>query len=43
MDKCGTSEGYLIIFDRSPDKSWDQKIFKREDTCEGLTIGIYGM
>ncbi|MCP5050400.1 MAG: ATP-binding protein, partial [bacterium] len=43
MDKCGTSQGYLLIFNRSTKASWDEKIFKREETCEGVNIGIYGM
>ncbi|MCP4348492.1 MAG: XisI protein [Desulfobacterales bacterium] len=27
MDKCGTDEGHLVIFDRNPGRSWDEKIF----------------
>ncbi len=26
MDQCGTSEGHLVIFDRAPDKAWEEKI-----------------
>jgi len=43
MDKCGTSEGYLLIFDRSKKRSWKEKIFKEERTFKGAIIGIYGM
>lgn len=43
MDKCGTDEGYLLIFDRSPNVSWDEKIFKREETYNGVKINVYGM
>jgi len=43
MDKCGTDEGYLLIFDRSPNVSWDEKIFKREETYKGVIINVYGM
>jgi hypothetical protein len=25
MDKCGTKEGYLLIFNRSPQVSWEEK------------------
>ena len=43
MDKCGTSEGYLLIFDRSPNTSWDEKIFKQQKAYDGVNIGVYGM
>jgi AAA-like domain len=31
MDKCGTKEGHLLIFDRTPDKPWAEKIFHRTE------------
>lgn len=43
MDKCGTDEGYLLIFDRSPNVSWEKKIFKRKETYKGVKINVYGM
>ncbi|MCK4763503.1 MAG: ATP-binding protein [Candidatus Aminicenantes bacterium] len=43
MDKCGTEEGYLLIFDRSETLTWDEKIFKQEKSIKGTTIKIYGM
>jgi hypothetical protein len=43
MDKCGTGEGYLLVFDRGPDASWDEKIFKQERTFKGVKIYVYGM
>ncbi len=43
MDKCGAKEGYLLIFDRTPDASWESKIFKREKTVNSTVISIYGM
>ena len=43
MDKCGTDEGYLLIFDRSPKVPWEKKIFKRQETYNGLKINVYGM
>ncbi len=29
MDKLGCAAGWLVIFDRAPGKSWDDKIFRR--------------
>ncbi|MCP4216850.1 MAG: ATP-binding protein [bacterium] len=43
MDKCGTKEGYLLIFDRRENISWEKKIFKKEKTSGPFTIKIYGM
>lgn len=42
MDQCGAEEGHLVIFDRS-EKSWDEKIFKREKNHNGLKIVVWGM
>ena len=43
MDKCGTDEGYLIIFDRTPHKSWDEKIYQYEKEFQGKKIQVWGM
>jgi DNA polymerase III delta prime subunit len=43
MDKCGAKQGYLLIFNRSPKASWEEKIFHREKTYKGMKIKIYGM
>jgi len=43
MDKCGTDAGHLIIFDRDPDKPWDEKIFTRKETYQGKEIKVWGM
>ncbi len=43
MDKCGTDEGYLLVFDRTSDTPWEEKIFKHEKTFKGTRIAVYGM
>jgi hypothetical protein len=43
MDKCGTREGYLLIFNPSTTVSWEEKIFKQEKTFKDVHITIYGM
>ncbi|MEM7370460.1 MAG: AAA-like domain-containing protein [Bacteroidota bacterium] len=30
MDKCEATEGHLLIFDRDPEKNWDDKIWEKE-------------
>jgi len=43
MDKCGTDEGHLVIFDRSKDKTWDKKIFQQEEVYRQKKIKVWGM
>ncbi len=42
-DRCGAEEAHLIIFDRRPDRAWDEKIFRREEMYEGRGITVWGM
>jgi len=30
MERCGTESGWLIVFDRSAEKSWDEKLYIKE-------------
>jgi len=43
MDRCGAAAGHLVIFDRSENKSWDDKIFYRKETFKDQSIGVWGM
>ena len=40
---CGADESHLILFDRSGDKEWDDRIWERTETCKGKTIQVWGM
>lgn len=42
MDTAGATEGHLIIFDKS-DKSWNEKIYKRQEFFAGHQITVWGM
>ena len=42
MDKCGVGEGSIIIFDKNQGKSWDERIFVREEHIEGKKITLFG-
>lgn len=42
-DQCGATEAHLIIFDRRPEITWDDKIWQREQHWQGRTLGIWGM
>ena len=43
MDRCGAEQGHLIIFDRTPDIPWEQKIFRQDETFRGTPISVWGM
>ena len=43
MDRCAVEAGHLVIFDRSEDKSWDEKVFRRRESVDGTDITVWGM
>ncbi len=43
MDRCRASEGHLLLFDRNLEKSWEEKIFRRQETSAGHAITVWGM
>lgn len=43
MDRCGTGEGHLVVFDRTPDKRWEEKLFQREIVVNEMGIQVWGM
>lgn len=43
MDTCNPTEGHLIIFDRSTNKSWDEKIYQKVELLDGKTIHVWGL
>ena len=43
LDRCDAEAGHLVIFDRDPDRSWSEKIYRREATVGKTPITIWGM
>ena len=43
MDKGGSREGHLVIFDRRPGRKWSEKIFRKAESREGRSIVAWGM
>jgi hypothetical protein len=43
MDRSGAEAGHLVIFDRSQQRSWEEKIFIREEIYQGQAIKVWGM
>ncbi|MCF7899306.1 AAA-like domain-containing protein [Candidatus Babeliales bacterium] len=42
MDTSNATEGHLVIFDKR-EKSWDEKIYNRQETFNNKTIIVWGM
>ena len=43
MDRCGAEAGHLVVFDRSDERSWDEKAFRDVRTAEnGAEIAVWG-
>jgi len=42
MDKVGSDNGWLVIFDRDPGKSWAERIYVKEETAGGKTVTVVG-
>jgi hypothetical protein len=43
MDKVGSKEGWMVIFDRTPKKSWTKKLYLKEvKQSSGRKITIFG-
>ena len=40
---CGTDEAHLIIFDRSGEKEWADRIWERLETVNGRIVQVWGM
>ncbi|MCL2598047.1 MAG: ATP-binding protein [Paludibacter sp.] len=43
MDTFGVNEGWLALFDRRPDRSWDEKIYIRKETAGEKTVIVVGL
>ena len=43
MDRCGTAEGHLVVFDRTEGRPWDEKVFRRDEAEGGAAVTVWGM
>ncbi|MDR1483849.1 MAG: hypothetical protein LBT09_03400, partial [Planctomycetaceae bacterium] len=42
MDILGCKEGWVVVFDRDKNLTWDEKIFMKKEIVNGKTITIVG-
>ena len=43
MDRSRAESGHLVVFDQRPEKSWDERIFRREAHAGETSITVWGM
>ncbi len=43
LDRCGAAEGHLILFDRRPQRTWEEKLFCRQEQHAARSITVWGM
>ena len=43
MDSCAADSGHLLVFNRRPNKSWEERIFRREETADVIPITVWGV
>ncbi len=41
-DRCGADESHLIIFDRHPGVSWEERIWQHDEVVGQRVIGVWG-
>jgi 2-polyprenyl-3-methyl-5-hydroxy-6-metoxy-1,4-benzoquinol methylase len=42
MDVYGCTEGWLVFFDQSQGKSWEEKIYYRRENMNGAVVHVFG-
>ena len=43
MDRCAAEAGYLVVFDRAPDRPGAEKVFRRAPSELGVPVTVWGM
>ena len=42
-DRCGAEAAHLVIFDRRPSKTWEERLWRRAESYRSLSIMVWGM
>ena len=44
MARCATEAGHLVVIDRREDRSWEEKVFRRQHRSQdGVPVDVWGM
>ncbi len=42
MDKCGTTEGHLVVFESDESKAREERMYRREESADGVPVVVWG-
>ena len=40
--RAGACDAHLVIFDRNPESTWDEKIWRRDESWDGMPVTVWG-
>ena len=43
IDIYGSKEGWLVIFDQRTGKTWEEKIYTKQEVVDGVTVNVFGI
>ena len=43
MDRCDARAGHLVVFDRDEGRTWEEKVFRREEHIGERAVTVWGM
>jgi hypothetical protein len=43
MDTLGCKEGWLVILDQRQTRTWDERIYSKQETVNGLAVHVFGI
>ena len=43
MDRCAADSGHLLVFDQRPGRSWEDRIFRRNERAGDTVVTVWGM
>ncbi len=43
MDRCGAESGHSAVFDRRENRSWDDRVFRREEMTGNRAVTVWDM
>ncbi len=43
LERCAGVEGHLVIFDRRPERTWEEKLFRRDVKTGSAPVTVWGM
>ena len=42
MDRCGAESGHLVVFDTRPGRSWEERLYRRDERVGDKAVTVWG-